>query len=203
MMLRRRRHAQTEYQIIDDNVAKMKAAGVIEESNGAWGFPVVLVKKKNGEVRYCVDYRALNQITKKDAYPLPRIDETLETLGGAHWFTTLDLKAGYWQIAVAKEDQDKTAFTTRQGLFKLVRMPFGLMNAPGTFQRMMNLVLSGLNWITRSVYLDDNIVFTKGHLEDHVVQVAAVLERLRQAGLSLNLKKCEFAIKHIQYFAMI
>lgn len=120
-------------------------------------------------------------------------------MGGAQWFTTLDLKAGYWQVGVAKEDKDKTAFATRQGLYKFVRMPFGLTNAPGTFQRMMNLVLRRLNWISCLVYLDDIIVFTKGSLEQHFVEVAMVLERLRVAGLSLNLKKCDFATKHIQY----
>lgn len=141
IMMKRRRHAQAEDAIIEDNVSKMLAAGVIEEGCGAWGFPVVLVRKKDGEIRFCIDYRALNAITKRDIYPLPRIDETLETLGGASLFTTLDLKAGYWQIEVAPGDRDKTAFTTKQGLYRFVRMPFGLSNAPSTFQRMMNGVL--------------------------------------------------------------
>ncbi|KAE9295538.1 hypothetical protein PF008_g24238 [Phytophthora fragariae] len=144
IMLKRRRNAQMEDKVIEDNVDKMLKAGVIEEGNGAWGFPVVLVRKKDGEVRFCVDYRALNDVTKKYVYPLPRIDETSEALGGALWFTTLDLRAGYWQILVAEDDKDKTAFTTKQGLYRFVRMPFGLTNAPSTFQRMMNSVLRGL-----------------------------------------------------------
>uniref|UniRef100_H3G5E5 Reverse transcriptase domain-containing protein n=1 Tax=Phytophthora ramorum TaxID=164328 RepID=H3G5E5_PHYRM len=119
----------------------MLKAGVIEEGNGAWGFPVVLVRKRDGEVRFCIDYKALNKITKKDVYPLPRIDETLEALGGALLFTTLDLRAGYWQIRMAAADRDKTAFTTKRGLYRFIRMPFGLMNAPSTFQRLMNGVL--------------------------------------------------------------
>eukprot|EP00644_Phytophthora_capsici_P018996 jgi/Phyca11/132961/e_gw1.282.11.1 len=98
ILMKRRRQAQTEDATINENVETMLKAGVIEESNGAWGFPVVLVKKKDGSVRFCVDYRALNSVTKKDVYPLPRIDETLEALGGARLFTTLDLQAGYWQI---------------------------------------------------------------------------------------------------------
>ncbi|KAE8985387.1 hypothetical protein PF005_g21522 [Phytophthora fragariae] len=123
IMLKRRRQAQTEDKIIEDNVSQMLNAGVIEEGNGAWGFPVVLVRKKDGEVRFCVDYRALNKVTKKDVYPLPRIDETLEALGGALLFTTLDLRAGYWQVLVAPEDRDKTAFTTKKGLYRFIRMP--------------------------------------------------------------------------------
>ncbi|KAE8952321.1 hypothetical protein PR001_g33344, partial [Phytophthora rubi] len=116
IMLKRRRQAQTEDAVVETNVRKMLAAGVIEEGNGAWGFPVVLVKKKDGEVRFCVDYRALNKITNKDVCPLPRIDETLEALGGALLFSTLDWKAGYWQIKMADEDKAKTAFLTKQGL---------------------------------------------------------------------------------------
>jgi len=199
MMLRRRRHAQKENEIITAEIDKMRGAGVIEEGHGAWGFPVVLVKKKSGEVRFCIDYRALNQVTKRDVYPLPRIDETLESLGGARLFSTLDLKSGYWQIAVADEDRDKTAFTSREGLFRFVRMPFGLMNAPSTFQRVMDCVLRGLTWRTCLVYLDDIIIFTKGTVARHVVEVAMVLQRLEDAGLTLNAKKCEFAATTIKY----
>ncbi|KAE8971594.1 hypothetical protein PR001_g26841, partial [Phytophthora rubi] len=122
IMQKRRRHAQMEDAVIENNVDMMLTAGVIEEGNGAWGFPVVLVKKKDGEVRFCIDYRALNKITKKDVYPLPRIDETLEALGGARLFTTLDLRSGYWQIGMAPGDRDKTAFTTKQGLYRFKRM---------------------------------------------------------------------------------
>ncbi|KAE9265864.1 hypothetical protein PR003_g32322, partial [Phytophthora rubi] len=199
IMLKRRRQAQTEDAMVEGNVRKMLSAGVIEEGNGAWGFPVVLVRKKDGEVRFCVDYRALNKIIKKDVYPLPRINETLEALGGALLFTTLHLKAGYWQIRMAPEDRDKTAFTTKQGLYRFVRMPFGLMNAPSTFQRMMNGVLRGLNWLTCLVYLDNIVVFTRGGLEKHIVELACVLERLAAAGLTLKLKKCMFATESMEY----
>lgn len=199
IMLKRRRLAQTDDPVVTTNVKKMLDAGVIEEGEGAWGFPVVLVKKKDGEVRFCIDYRALNKVTKKDVYPLPRIDETIEALGGAVLFTTLDLKAGYWQIQVAEADRPKTAFTTKQGLYQFVRMPFGLTNAPSTFQRMMNSVLRGLTWMTCLVYLDDIVVFTRGGIERHVVEVACVLERLAAAGLTLKLKKCVFATRRMEY----
>ncbi|KAE8980862.1 hypothetical protein PR002_g23987 [Phytophthora rubi] len=199
IMLKRRRQAKTEDAIIDDNTEKMLKAGVIEEGNGAWGFPVVLVRKKDGEVRFCIDYRALNKTTKKDVYPLPRIDETLEALGGALLFTTLDLRAGYWQIRMAEADRDKTAFTTKKGLYRFIRMPFGLMNAPSTFQRLMNGVLRGLTWVTCLVYLDDIVVFTRGGIERHVIELASVLERLSAAGLTLKLKKCVFATTSMEY----
>jgi hypothetical protein len=199
IMLKRRRQAQMEDAVVDSNVDKMLGAGVIEAGNGAWGFPVVLVKKRDGEVRFCIDCRALNKVTKKDVYPLPRIDETLEALGGARLFTTLDLRSGYWQIGMAPGDRDKTAFTTKRGLYRFKRMPFGLMNAPSTFQRMMNGVLRGLTWLTCLVYLDDIVVFTCGGIERHVIEVAAVLERLRVAGLTLKLKKCVFATRSMEY----
>ncbi|POM59836.1 putative Transposase [Phytophthora palmivora] len=203
VMLKRRRQAQAEDAVVEENVVKMLQAGVIEEGNGAWGFPVVLVRKKDGEVRFCVDYRALNRVTKKDVYPLPRIDETLDALGGAPLFTTLDLKAGYWQIEVAPDDRDKTAFTTKKGLYRFIRMPFGLMNAPSTFQRMMNNVLRGLIWTMCLVYLDDIVIFTRGRIERHVVQVATVLERLARAGLTLKLKKCTFAAESMEYLGHV
>ncbi|KAJ0391696.1 hypothetical protein P43SY_010532 [Pythium insidiosum] len=196
---RRWRHAEQEKVVIDRHVEEMLKAGVIEMGNGPWCFPVVLVKKKDGSVRFCVDYRALNAVTAKDVYPLPRIDETVEALGGATLFSTMDLMAGYWQIPVAPEDRDKTAFATRQGLFRFRRMPFGLSNAPGTFQRLMDCVLRGLSWICCLVYLDDIIVYSRGPVERHLVKLAAVLARLEDAGLTIKLKKCVFAAPKIEY----
>ncbi|KAE9000876.1 hypothetical protein PR001_g18668 [Phytophthora rubi] len=166
--------ARTDGAIIDDNVKQMHQAGVIEERNGTWGFPAVLVRKKDGEVRFCIDYRALNKVTKRDVYPLPCIDETLEALGGAQLFTTLNLRSSYWQIGVAAEDRDKTAFTTKGGPYHFIRMPFGLMNAPSTFQRMMNGVLRGLTWLTCLVYLDDIVIYAKGGIERHILELTTV-----------------------------
>ena len=118
----------------------------------------MLVKKKDGTTRFCVDYRKVNDVTRKDAYPIPRVDDTLDTLSGSAWFTTLDLKSGYWQVEVAEEHREKTAFCTQEGLFEFNVMPFGLCNAPATFQRLMNSILAGLQWTTCLIYIDDIIV---------------------------------------------
>lgn len=197
--IRARRHSPAEQEIIDKEVDKMLEDGVIEEGSGAWGFPVVLVRKKDGTIRFCVDYRLLNAKTVKDVYPLPRIDDTIESLHGARRFTSLDLHSGYWQIPVAAQDKDKTGFVTRRGLFRFVRMPFGLSNAPGTFQRVMDAVLRGLTWQSCLVYLDDIIVYSRGGMGRHVVELAAVLQRLKVAGLSLKAKKCTFAARQLEY----
>ena len=122
----------------------MLDAVVIRPSNSPWSSPLVLVKKRDGSLRFCVDYRKLNSITVKDAYPLPRIDDTLDALGDVKYFSTLDMSSGYWQVEVGEEDKAKTAFTTGKGHFEFNVMPFGLSNAPATFQRLMDLVL----WFT-------------------------------------------------------
>ena len=142
---------------------------------------MVLVKKKDGSVRFCVDYRKVNSVTRKDAYPLPRVDDTLDTLAGSRLFTTLDLASGYWQVEVAEEDQPKTAFTTPEGLFQFRVMPFGLCNAPATFQRLMDRVLGGLKWSSCLVYLDD-IIIVGTSFSEHLRNLAGVLHAKTQGG---------------------
>ncbi len=139
----------------------MKKRKVIEPFFSAWAAPVVLVKKKDGTCRFCVDYRKLNAITTRDVYPLPRIDDALSRLEGCRYFTIMDLMVGYWHVGVRKEDREKTAFITTGGLYQFRVMPFGLTNAPVTFQRMMDILLSGLKWVTCLVYLDDIVVCTR------------------------------------------
>ncbi len=133
--------------------------GVIEPCQSSWASPVVLVTKKDETTRFCVNYRKLNDITKKDTDPLPRIDVTLDAPCGSTYFSTLDLHSGYWQVEMDQQDIDKTAFVTRQGLFWFTVMPFGLCNAPATFERLIEVVLKDLNWNVCQIYLDDIIVY--------------------------------------------
>eukprot|EP00731_Ephydatia_muelleri_P034748 Em0075g1a len=144
-------------QLIQDMLKK----DVIQPSSSPWASPVVIVQKKDGSYRFCVDYRKINTITRKDAYPLPRIDDTIEALSGSQWFSTLDLLWGYWQVEMSEEDRAKTAFSTHEGLYEFKVMPFGLCNAPATFQRLMDLVLSGIQWSSCLVYIDDIVIVGK------------------------------------------
>ena len=156
-------HRQEAQQLLQD----MLSNDIIQPSSSPWASPVVLVKKKDGSLRFCIDYRKVNAVTRKDAYPLPRVDDALDALACCKWFTTLDLLSGYWQVEVDPKDREKTAFTTYDGLFEFLKMPFGLCNAPATFQRLMDLVLAGLQWTNCLVYLDDLLIIGKS-FEEHL-----------------------------------
>ena len=188
--------------VVKESVEDMLDKGVIEPAQSEWASPVVLVPKPDGTLRFCVDYRKLNAITVKDTYPLPRMDDCLDSLGDASIFTTLDCNSGYWQIPVAEEDRDKTTFTCHEGCFCFLRMPFGLCNAPATFQRTLDILLSGFRWKTCLVYLDDIIIFSKS-AEEHLKHVEQVLSVLRTAGLSLKLSKCNFFTDTVDYLGHV
>jgi len=145
---------------VSRQVQDLLSRNLIEPANGAWSSPVVLVRKKDGSWRFCIDYRKLNSVTIQDAYPLPRIDESLDVLAGSKFFSTLDLLSGYWQVSLSPDAQDKAAFITRDGLWKWKLLPFELASALATFQRLMEQVLSGLHWKTLFIYLDDVIVIS-------------------------------------------
>ncbi|PIK37834.1 Retrovirus-related Pol polyprotein from transposon [Apostichopus japonicus] len=180
----------------------MLKRGVIEPSSSPWASPVVLVKKKDGSTRFCVDYRRLNDITTKDSYPIPRIDDSLDSLNGSTWFTTLDLASGYWQVEMDESDREKTAFITHSGLYQFCVMPFGLCNAPATFERLMEKILSGLQWQTCLVYLDDVIIFGK-NFEEHIAAIDDVFTRFKLAGLKLSPKKCFLFKQKVEFLGHV
>ena len=179
-------------------IEDMLEKGIISPSTSPWASPIVLVRKKSGDLRFCIDYRRLNQITCNDAHPLPRVDNLLDAVGNAKYFTTLYLKSGYWQIPVHPDDREKTAFVMHGGLYEFNRMPFGLATAPATFQRAMELALAGLTYSICLCYLDDIIIFSDS-IAEHCNRLRAVLTRFRQHDLRLNLAKCTFAAKKVHY----
>ena len=187
---------------MEEEVDKMLGEGVILPSESPWSSPVVMVTKKDGSCRFCIDYRKLNGITRKNAYPLPRIDECLESLGGAKWFCTLDLQSGYWQIGMDPKDQEKTAFATHMGLYEFSVMPFGLCNAPATFEAMMETMLRGLLWKKCLVYLDDIIVYGSSY-EQCSSNLQDVLDKLRSYGLKLKPKKCKLFRRSVEYLGRV
>ena len=197
-----RRVTPYQREVMDQQLEELLAAGRIEPSQSPWSSPMVLARKHDGTYRMCIDYRKLNQLTKKDAIPLPRTNDVLEALGGAQWFSSLDLASGYWQIQVKEEDRPKTAFSTHQGQFQWRVMPFGLTNGPASFTRLMNLALSGLTWTHCLVYLDDIIIWAST-FEDHLGRLRLVFDRIRTAGLKLKPSKCHFLRKEVAFLGHV
>ena len=197
-----RRAPMGQQEEINQQVTDMLQRRVIEPSNSPWAAPVVLVTKKDGSKRFCVDYRRLNDVTIKDAYPIPRIEESLDALTGSKWFSTLDLASGYWQVELDDDAKDKSAFTVRGGLYAWNVMPFGLSNAPSTFERLMERVMAGLQWDILLVYLDDIIVYGKTD-DEATTRLKKVLQRLRMAGLKLKPKKCHLYQREVLYLGYV
>ena len=187
---------------VSTQIKEMLDKGVIHPSSSPWSSGVVMVKKKDGSHRFCIDYRKLNEVTIKDAYPLPRIDESLDQLAGSSWFSCLDLNAGYWQVEVEPKDRSKTAFVTRDGLFEFEVLPFGLCNGPATFERLMETVLAGLHWQICLIYLDD-IIVTGNSFENMIENLDSVFQRLEKAGLKLKPKKCHLFAKQVEFLGHI
>ena len=173
------RQAEHLEKIIKEKVEKLLEDDLIRRSKSAWRAPVVIVKKKTGGYRFCVDFRGLNKVIKNDSFPIPRIDDVLDTLHGAKYFTTLDCTDGYWQVPLHPEDAHKTAFGTRTGLYEWKRMPMGLKNSAATFQRTLNLLFSGLTWNICLIYIDDILIFSNTW-EEHMEHLEAVFVRLSE-----------------------
>lgn len=200
--LRPHRLALGKRQVAEDKVREMAAAGVIEPSDSPWAAPAVLVRKKNDSWRFCVDYRRLNAVTKKDSYPLPRIDDALDHITGSSWFSSLDLRSGYWQVELAPDARPKTAFTIGQGLWQFRVMPFGLCNAPATFERLMERVLAEIPRSRCVVYLDDLLVHASD-FDRALGNLQEVFEAIRQAGLRLNPAKCRLLTRETQFLGHV
>ena len=197
-----RRVSPARRQEVRQLLTEMLKNDIIQPSNSPWSSPIILVRKRDGSTRFCIDYRKVNSVTRKDAYPLPRVDDILDTLGGSKWFSTLDLKSGYWQVEVDSSSREKTAFTTSDGLYEFKVMPFGLCNAPATFQRLMNRVLCDVNWVECLVYIDDTVVIGRT-FEQHLSNLGTVLSRLRQAGLKLQPAKCKLCQKEVRFLGHV
>ena len=187
--------------IIDKAIDEMLEAKVIERSQSPWSFPLVVVKKKDGSDRMCVDFRTLNKIVRPVSFPLPLIDDILSLLGDAKYFTALDLKSGYWQVQLEEDSKEKTAFACHRGLFQFNVMPFGLSNAPAVFQELMNIVLQGCEEFAMA-YLDDVLIFSQNP-EEHLRHIETIFERMRQHGLKLKLKKCAFFREETEYLGFV
>lgn len=187
---------------IHDMVQEFKKNGLVRDSQSDWAAPVVLVPKKDGSKRFCCDWRKLNAVTKKDSMPIPRVDDTLDRLSGSAWFTTADFTCGYYQVDMAEDSIEKTAFITPDGLYEWTQLGMGLCNAPATFMRLMYQVLGPLMWTNAMAYLDDVVIFSKT-FEDHVQHVEAVFTAIKKAGLKLKPKKCSFAKTRIEYLGHI
>ena len=183
-------------------IQNLESQGVIRESNSPWASPIVLVRKKNGKIRPCVDYRQVNLLTRKDAYHIPRTKECLDTMAGSVIFSTLDMTPGYNQVPIKTTDIPKTAFVARKGLLEIVTMSFGLTNAPATFQRLMELICRGFQWTSCLIYLDDILVFGKS-FQKHTERFQDVLERIRLSGLKLKPEKCELFHEEVRFLGHI
>ncbi|CAM4561587.1 unnamed protein product [Lepidochelys kempii] len=182
---------------IEWEIQDMLQMGVIRPSESAWASPVVLVPKPDGEIRFCVDYRKLNAVTRPDNYPMPCTDELLEKLGRAQFISTLDLTKGYWQVPLDESAKERSAFITHLGLYEFNVLPFGLRNAPATFQRLVDGLLAGLGEYAVA-YLDDVAIFSDSWA-DHLAHLQKVLERIREAGLTVKAKKCQIGLNRVTY----
>ena len=185
-------------QVQRDEISKLLRQGVIEESASPWSSPIVLVRKKDGSVRFCVDFRKLNNVTVKDAFPIPRIDDMFDHLSEAQYYTTIDFKSGYFQVALDPKDRPKTAFSTRDQHYQFTVLPQGVTNGPPAFQRIVSGILGPTRWRYSLAYLDDVIIYSPT-FDQHLLHLEDILNRLNTANFRLNVDKCHIAVKSINY----
>jgi transposase InsO family protein len=197
-----RRQSKPATEAIDQMVPELLRTGLIEPSVSPWAANIVVVRKKDGSARCCIDYRQLNAVTKKDRYPLPRTDSCLDSMNGSKWFSTFDLRSAYHQVPINFPDREKTSFICHRGSFQYRTMPFGLCNAGATFQRLMDVVLNGLSLRICLAYLDDVIVFSRD-LDEHLVRLRQVFERLQAAGLKVKPSKCRILQRQVSFLGHV
>ena len=191
------------FEEVREHLKEMLDAGAIRESESPFSSNVVLVRKKDSALRFCIDFRKLNGRTVRDAYSLPRIEETIDTLSGSKYFSKLDLRSGYWQVGIKEADKHKTAFSVGPlGFFECNRMAFGLCNAPASFQRLMERCMGELHLRECLIYLDDIIIFSKT-FDEHLVRLENVFRQLEHHCLKLKGSKCEFFQRQVQYLGHV
>ena len=183
---------------VDNQVNDLLKQGIIRESHSPWSAPIVVVKKKNGDFRLCIDYRRLNSVTIKPTFQIPDSRTIFDSLSGSTYFSAIDISSAYYQCAVKEDHKKYTAFTTRKGQFEFNRMPFGLSGAPFTFQRLMNTVLREENWQTCLIYLDDVLIFSKTFTE-HLKRLDIVFSKLEESGIKLSPRKCQLLLTELCY----
>ena len=200
---RYRRVPPAMYQEVKDHLQDLLSSGVIRHSHSPWSSNVVLVRKKSGKLRLCVDFRQLNQRTIRDNYAIPRIEEMFEALAGSRYYSILDMKSGYHQVAIDELHKERTAFTVGPlGFYEFNRMPFGLCNSPATYQRLMNECYEGLHLKICLIYLDDIIVYSKT-IQEHMERLEQVFQRTREANLKLCPDKCSYFQKEVKFLGHV
>ncbi|GFN74261.1 Pol polyprotein, partial [Plakobranchus ocellatus] len=197
-----RRIPPSQLQEVRDHLDDLLTREIIVPSSSPYAAPIVVVRKKSGEIRLCCDYRKLNEVTRKDAFPLPRIEECLDALGGSKYFSTLDLASGYHQMMMHPEDEEKTAFTTPFGLYHWKRLPFGLCNAPAQFSRLMQRVMNDHLFKIMVLYLDDLLIYSPD-FDSHIDRLQAIFNRLREVGIKLNPEKCSFVKSSVSFLGHV
>ncbi|GJU19453.1 putative reverse transcriptase domain-containing protein [Tanacetum coccineum] len=196
------RLAPSEMLELSNQLKELQEKGFIRPSHSPWGAPVLFVKKKDGSMRMCIDYRELNKLTIKNRYPLPRIDDLFDQLQGACCFSKIDLRSGYHQLRVREEDIPKTAFRTRYGHFEFTVMPFGLTNAPAIFMDLMNRVCKPYLDKFVIVFIDDILIYSKSE-EEHEVHLKTILDLLKKEKLYAKFSKCEFWLQEVQFLGHV